>query len=198
VASEVDICNLAIRRVGGNTIQELNPSGSLESRLCNGLFDFARDGTLRDVDWGFARRQALLAELTDTITGYDFVYKYPSDCITAREIYNSAKSNDDDLIDFIISLSSDGLQKVILTDEPTAELIYTKKVTNPALFDSMFVDALAYRIAADLAIPLRGDATIQQSFARAYGQAIGSAKATTLNERSKRPSEGSSFSDARK
>jgi hypothetical protein len=196
VASEIDVCNIALQRVGGNAIQALNDS-SRESRLCRSLYPFARDATLRDVDWSFGRRQVVLAELSDTISGWNFVYLYPADCITAREIYNPTKARDEDLIPFEIGMSSDGLQKVILTDAEVAELIYTKKVTNPALFDTMFIDSLAYRLAADLAIPLRGEANIQQSFAKAYAQSIGSAKAVSLNERYKKPSEGSSFSSAR-
>ena len=54
--------------------------------------------------------------------------------------------------------------------------------TTQLLSDPAFVDALAFALAAELAIPLRGDANLAAVMQRNYVQAINGAAALSLSE----------------
>ena len=196
MANEIEICNIALSRVGANKIQALTEA-TREARACNTHYEIARDDTLSEIDWGFARQQKVLAELSETRDGWDYVYAYPAGCLVAREIYNSAKVNDEDKIKFDVGLSSDGNQKVVLTDEEDAQLIYTAQVTNASVFPIKFVNALSWRLAAELAVPLRGVTSIFNGFYQMFLASIGKAAQVSANEHHKVPSESSSFTNAR-
>lgn len=186
MANEIDICNIALSRAGAGSIESLTEK-TREARACKLHLDLARDSALRDHDWEFARKQASLALLTETVEGWSYVYAYPADCIAAREIFNSAKVGEEDRVPFEVGMSSTGNTRVILTNQASAALIYTSKVTNPVLFDPIFSDALAWRLAAELAVPLRGETSLQQAFMRTALGVINSAKAVGANERHHTP-----------
>jgi hypothetical protein len=194
--NRVEICNVGLSRIGALTISSLTQA-SREARMCNVFYEPSRDATLADLDWNFARKQDLLAELTEEIDGWDFIYRYPSDCITAREIYNPSKVYDEDKVEFEVGASSSGDYRIILTDLEDAQLIYTKKVDNEVLFDPIFCDALAWKMGMELAMPLRSDDKIQAACARGYALAIGSAKNRSSKEKASTPNQSSSFARSR-
>jgi hypothetical protein len=157
----------------------------------------ARDATLADVAPKWARKQLALSLLTEEVTGYDFVYAYPSDCLKDLEIYNPAKTKESDTLEYEIGISESANDKVILTNYEDAELIYVVKVTNTAVYDILFAEALAWKIAALSAIPLKGDEKLAQLVGRGYTIAVGTAKAQTRNAGYRKPDTSNSFKDAR-
>lgn len=187
---------MALLRCGANRITSLTEN-TREARLCNSFFETDRDATLRDFPWGFARKQAALAELSEVVTGFTYVYAYPADCLLIREIYNPAKVDAEDLIPYEEGISSTGNIKLILTEQAGAELIYTKKITNATIFDALFADAFAWRLAADLTTPLLGKTDLTVQFWRSYAASVGIAKAASGNQQFNQPSTGSSFKDSR-
>jgi hypothetical protein len=196
VANQTDICNLALSRVGAGFIDSLDePSAPAE--LCRLLYPIARDATLRDHDWNFARKRLAMATLDQTSDQWDYVYLLPADCLAVREIYNPSKGFKGDRIPYELGLDENDSRVTVLTDEYQAILIYTKKVTNASLFDSKMTDALAWRLASDLAQPLRGDIQLGQSFLQQYARQIGDAKATNANEHFEDPSDSSVYERSR-
>lgn len=197
MANEVAICNLALSRIGKNSIASLN-TPTEEGRKCNLHYPFARDSTLRDFDWSFARKTQALALKSETYPGWAFVYAYPADCLAARLIFNPLSDDPADKIPYDLGLSADGTSQVILTDKCQAVLVYTSAVTNSALFESLFSDALVWRLAAELAQPLRNDASLATAMRAQYSTAVLVARARSANEqKSDKPSERSDFLDAR-
>ena len=85
-----------------------------------------------------------------------------------------------------------------LTNQEQAELVYTAKVNNTGLYDTLFVDALAFRLAADLALPIKGKLDLQRAYIQQYFAFISNAKAKSANESNEAPDDSSSFTDARK
>ena len=70
--STVDICNLALQRLGAKPISSLSDD-STAARECNRVYDHARDSELRSHPWNFARKRAsLAASSTVPAFGYDF------------------------------------------------------------------------------------------------------------------------------
>ena len=180
MASKVQICNLALSRIGARRIQSLSDSIK-EARECTAHYDFARDAVLEDHDWTFARKRLTLALLSDTYSGWEYAYQYPSDCVIARHIYNDTGADtgtsydiDSDRYEplgkteFEIVSSEDKDYRVILTNKEDAELRYTARVTDANLYSAKFVSALAFRLAAELAIPIRSDSKLAQSVMKSY------------------------------
>jgi hypothetical protein len=197
MASEVDICNLALAYIGGGAISSLNNPVTKEQKLCKLFYEFARNSVLEDNDWGFARKQLTLALLPETYGAWSYAYQYPSDCIVAREIYDSTNKPGESEVEFEVVTNSDKNKQVILTNQAEAILVYTAKVTDPNLFSSMFIDALSLRMAATLAIPLKGKEATKQSALVDYGRAINRAQVNNRNQKYNLASTESSFSKAR-
>ena len=62
-SNDYDIVNLALIRLGANTITSLS-DGSRNANTANKIYEMIRDEVLRSFDWGFAKRRAWLAQKT--------------------------------------------------------------------------------------------------------------------------------------
>jgi len=210
MANEVNICNLALSHIGVfSKIQSLSES-TKEARECNLLYATARNAVLEDLDWNFARKQMYLALLDETYTGWAYAYQYPTDCIIARKIFNEGevdsntagwdtdnKDNILDKVEFEIRASSNLDRRIILTNQEDAILLYTAKVTDVNMFSSQFIDALAWRLAAELAVPLRNKADLYKEMINHYLMKIIQVKAHNANEGHKGPEDINTFVRAR-
>jgi hypothetical protein len=80
--------------------------------------------------------------------------------------------------------TGDNGSRVILTDYEASYISYTKDVTDARLFDPLFVQALAWLLAVDLAIPLAGDSgkEYRAAAAKAFDSTIQQASAHSANE----------------
>lgn len=209
-STQIGICNRALSRIKAERLVALDGRSQAAVELA-ALWPEARDAVLRDHPWNFARKRLALALLTDEYEGWDYAYSYPSDCIRALWLYNSNASdtygtlsfsntqawNYVENVKFEIALAQNGTSRVLLSDEADAILLYTARVETPALFDAMFADALAWRLAAELALSLRGDVQVQQAMAQQYMLVLSQAQRENANEGYKHPNEASNFLAAR-
>ena len=64
MASEVDICNLALSHLGDNaTVASIDPpEGSAQAEHCSRFYPIARDTLLEMHNWNFSTRRAVLAQ----------------------------------------------------------------------------------------------------------------------------------------
>ena len=202
MSTDVQICNLALSLVGISSILALD-SSSKASRECVRLYNIKRDSVLEDHKWSFATKNVTLSLSTESVIGWEYAYVYPTDCIKAREIYNGAtqtnviESGGIPRIPFEVRGTSNLDGRLICTNEESAQLIYTGKVTNTALFSAKFIDALSAKIASLLAIPLRADKELAKELAAAYVALIATAEATDSNEGQEKPDERNAFVEAR-
>ena len=74
----------------------------------------------------------------------------------------------------------------LLPDASTSKIMYVKRVTDPNLFDSSFIYAYAYRLAADVAVSLTGDVQKAQSMEQLYRDVMAEAKYIDAVEKSGR------------
>lgn len=179
MASEVQICNMALGRIGQATISSLSEQ-SEEATQCNLFYGPMRDHVLREYPWNFATRRAALATLSVTAPpDWDYVYAYPADCLQARVIMPTVRGQASP--PFSIGSTSDG-KRVIYADTAEAYLIYTAKVTDPNLFDWSFINALAYRLAAEIVMPLTKDQPLWQAMMNGYSSSLSAATASDAQE----------------
>jgi hypothetical protein len=163
MASIVGICNSALIKAGAEPILSLTEN-SKAARLCNEQYEKLRDEVLRAHPWNFAIHRVCLARLSVS-PSFEFAYQYqlPSDCLRVLRMAFAGST-------FKIEGRS------LLTDEPTAKILYIRRELDPQRFDSQFREALAYRIAADLAFPLAASTTLSQALWRLYEQQLATAR----------------------
>ena len=137
--SDTQSCNVALGQIGVGRIANIDGASQVE-RDCKSIYADARDEVLADFDWPFARKKA---ELSQIAVGpeFDFSYAYqlPADYLAARNLYGRETRYE---------IVGDQLHCDLEAD---CFLTYTGKITNPVLFTSKFVTALAARLSASLA-----------------------------------------------
>lgn len=204
MASEVDICNLALGHLGDRaTVSSISPpEGSAQAEHCARFYPIARDLVLEAHEWGFATKRANLALLTDTPPpGFRFVYQLPSDC---RNIIDLIDPNaptffpiderrhhwqDDSFtmpaVPYELEARSDGTG-VIYTCLENAMIRYVASVTDTTKFSAQVVDTIAWLLAAYLAGPvIKGDAgaAMGAQCMKVYQMSFGQATANDSNNR---------------
>jgi len=165
MASEVDICNLALSHLGDNaTVASLDPpEGSAQAEHCARFYPMARDTLLEMHTWRFATRRATLAELTNTWTQWEHAYAKPSDCLRIISIIDPAITDDLETLGaksaqhFTVEINDD-LAEVILTNQADAVVRYVARVTDTTTFSPLFAMALSWHLASMIAGPvIKGD-----------------------------------------
>ena len=70
----------------------------------------------------------------------------------------------------------------LLTDEGTAKILYISRTEDVNLFDSMFVEALSAKIAAELAITLVESNTLYSNMMEMYSRKLSDARSMDAQE----------------
>jgi hypothetical protein len=179
MASEVEICNLALAHLGDEaTVASIDPpEGSAQAEHCARFYPIARDSLLQMHAWNFASRRVLLASVTMPYTMWQYAYACPGDMMTAVAVLPPEAENDyairaypTDQVGwgatipmtgagtyipqgYVIETDTSG-NKVIYTNQENALLRYQALVTDPTKFDPLFVMALSWHLAGMLAGPI--------------------------------------------
>lgn len=178
MASEVEICNSALIKLGDDTITSLTDD-SKRARLCNAQFARLRDEVLRAHPWNFAIRRASLAKLSQA-PAFEFAaaFQLPEDpyCLRVLLLFDGSAAQG-------ISRHRWKIEgRTLLSDENSAKIIYIARVIDPNQFDAMFAEALALRLANELAYSLTNNATLVQTHYDLYRHALQQARATDASE----------------
>jgi hypothetical protein len=199
VYSEVQICNLAMSHIGAYPISSLDES-TKEARECKQLYPITRDMVLASARWSFAIKRKALGLLDETQDPWAYAYQYPAGCLQflgmANTTINSEIYQDYTPIPwepFEVDMNEANTGKRILTNREDAIGLYIMAVTNTSLFSMDFINALAYRLAADLAIPLKADIQLMQSLESKYYVALNTAKVKDAQEVQETPSTANAF-----
>ncbi|KAA3649394.1 MAG: hypothetical protein DWQ11_18810 [Proteobacteria bacterium] len=191
MASEVDICNLALARLGDNaTVASIDPpEGSAQAEHCARFYAIARDSLLEMHPWKFATRRALLAQLSVESWNWAYAYAEPNGALKLLAVLPPTAANDDDSQPFEAQSDANGAA-LILTDQEDASLRFTTRVTDTTKFSPLFVDALAWLLASELAGPVvKGDtgAAMAKSCYQSFAIALSHAKLSDANQRKIQP-----------
>lgn len=160
MASEVDICNLALAHLGdAATVASLDPpEGSAQAEHCARFYPVARDALLELHSWNFATRRALLAELASPWPQWAHAYALPGDCLRVLAVVDQTTATDDaPPADYVREVADDG-GDLLLTNQSDAMVRYIAHVTDTTKFSPLFTTTLAWHLAGLLAGPLlKGD-----------------------------------------
>ena len=185
MATEVDICNLALAHLGDNaTIASIKPpEGSAQAEHAARFYPVARDTLLELYAWSFASKRATLALLTNPISQWDYCYALPADAMEVVAIISPDAQNDyvtrasasdnpgwqnnyspsiaaGQYVPQPFALETDEVgNNVIYTNVQNALCRYQASVTDTSKFSALYTLTLSWHLAGMLAGPiLKGDA----------------------------------------
>ena len=146
MASEVQICNLALLKFGNITINNLNEA-TAQAQACKELYPLMRDEMMSLHEWNFALARADISSqlLTAPAFQYDYAYQLPTDCLRVIELYGTAEK-----------WAREGNQ-FLTNQEEEIFIRYIKKITTTGDFSQVFVNVLAVRLAAELVAKIKED-----------------------------------------
>lgn len=185
MASDVDICNLALSFIGDDaSVSSISPpEGSQQAEHCARFFPIARDGLLQMHNWNWASRRVAMSQTTPTVAQWQYAYALPADLMTIVSVI-PADAQDDYAIaywpsdqpawlhnyspvlaagqyvpqKYAVETKADGTS-VLYCNIENAVLRYQARVTDTAQFPALFVTALSWHLASMLAGPvMKGDA----------------------------------------
>ena len=183
MASEVDIYNMALMRLGNSSQVSSTSESSPEARACNTFYAQCRDTMLRDFPWGFARRRVSLAQTADTApTNWHYVFGYPSDCLRLLGMVLPGSRQPLTSQEVPFQLGFNGTNRVIYCDTTIPEAVYTARVVDPTQFDPIFASALAMFLASEIAMPLAVKPDLAGALKQSYALMMNTAAVADASE----------------
>lgn len=176
--SEVQICNSALIKLGLDTISSLSDTNK-RAKFCDLQYPILRDEVLYSHPWNFAVvRKELAQSATTPAFGYDYEFVLPSDLLRVLNV----NENDDGSIAYAIEYDVTGGNRVLRTNEEAIKILYVRRQTDVTQFTPGFGEALALRLAADLAMPLQNSRTQAELWFGVYNQFLSSARSFDAQE----------------
>jgi len=186
MATEIDICNLALAHLGDDaTIASIKPpEGSAQAENAARFYPIARNALLETHTWNFASKRVALATTTNTLEQWEYAYVAPADMMTPLAIISPTAQNDystrmssGDTPGGITSNYSPTIVAghytpqqfavegiYIYSNQENALLRYQSIVTDPSKFSPLFVVTLSWHLASMLAGPIiKGDQGMAQA-----------------------------------
>jgi len=157
MASETDICNMALGLIGDKRIEKYGDDDLPRGKYCKLFYPQARDEVLvsSGVEWRCAwSRKGPLAAVTDQPTfGWDYAYQVPTNpvCLRILGLVDGEDSNDE-LLEVEWKREGD----YILTNEDECYVLYVSQMEDSGKFPPLLVQAIQYNLAAKLSIPISG------------------------------------------
>lgn len=164
MASDVEICNLALQKVGASLIIDLT-EGSQSADACNAAYAHVRDSELRAHPWNFAiKRAALAADVSAPLFGYAKQYTLPTDCLRVLPP-----------VDYDVDWKIEG-RKIITDWTAPLYIRYIAQITDPNEYDRGFIEMFACALALHLCETLTQSNQKIQNIGQMYQKAMRDAK----------------------
>lgn len=163
MASVVSICNNALIKIGAKTITSLNDATN-EAKSCKTLYEDVRNAVFREHPWNCLVDRKSLSELATTPDfGFSHQYQLPPDCIRVLALNDERHPIVRNGL-ILLGLGQDRRFRIegrkLVTDETEANILYISKVEDPNQYDSLLLEALAARLAAEVAYPVTRNANL--------------------------------------
>ena len=169
MVSTVDICNRALQKLGHTKITSLDDDvkAARESARAYGP---VRDAVFRDHPWNCLLTRASFAALSEAPAwGFAYQYQLPVDCLRVLEV------------DTRCVWRVEG--RHILSDAGAPlNILYVRQEDDPEQYDLLLVEALASRLAGELAESLTQSNTKKEMIEREYLDALDRARRADAQE----------------
>lgn len=153
--NEIAICNRALAYLGLASISSFEQH-SREAELLKGVYSTLRDELLESFDFSFATKIERLAHLEHkAITDKHYVYQLPTYCLRVREVFTQEE--------YIFANA-----RTIWSVSPELIVEMTVQISDMSVCSSVFIEALACRIASTVAVPLTGNTSLGTEYYKRY------------------------------
>ena len=175
MGSQVDLANESLLLLGANTITSFADDDS-NAVLVNRFYASERDALLRSHRWNFAITTANIASLADTpIIDWKFKFTLPTDPYCLR-ILDVRTVTGDIYLDFAIH------GRELFTEETTVDITYVQRVEDPTQFDSLFYQALVFRLAWKMSYPITRSSATMSLMGQMYDAVVRDARTVDSQE----------------
>lgn len=175
-ASRVDICNLALLKLGSGSKITALTDNSVAARALSVTYDLIRRAELRAHYWAFAIKRAALPATTPPAWGYTAAYTVPVDClrvIQVNQFYLTPGLLDYNTADASAWAIESG--QILCDYSAPLNIRYVWDVTDEGTYDVLFNVMFAARLAYECCEQITNSNTKKQSIAEDYKQALGMA-----------------------
>lgn len=182
--NSIDICNQALLRIGAAEIASLTEQAQ-EAMYCSRFYGLVRQASLRQFPWNFAAVVEELAQLAEDPGDWEYAYQLPAGCLR--------------VLGLVEAVPFEVRGRRVVTDSETCTLRYTSDIEDVNQWDPLFADAVAYRLAAELAMPITGKPALAQAMGQQADQAFARARQADCQEQQSAGFTGNftTFTDAR-
>ena len=177
------IANLALSNLGEARIQSLTENSS-RARACSARIDGVLETVLRMAVWNSALERKLLTQIDAPLFGWNYTFQLPSDCIKVVEVEPVSKFHVE--------------KRNILSNETTLYLLYIATPTDTNNLDSLLAEAIAMKLAVEVAETLTSKEGLKQEMAQKYFLALQEARSANSRDKTPEHRERSSWLDAKK
>jgi hypothetical protein len=171
MASEVETINSALNMLGATNIISRGED-SKSARVTNQRFDAVRDAVFRAHPWNcLVTRVALTSDSDSPAFDWSYQFTLPTDpyCLRVMRL---------DYLD--IEFRVEG--RKILCDESTINMVYLARVTDPNEWDSLLVETIAARLAADVSFAMVQSTSLTSTLYALYENKLSEARFTDATE----------------
>lgn len=173
MASNVDIANRALSKIGAKRIISLDDNNK-EGREIKACYAIVRDAEMRAHNWHFTiKRATLAAHATAPEFGFARQFRLPAGNLKALQIgefYPGVTLSDYVNADNAEYRIENGF---ILTDFPAPlKYRYVARIEDPSLFDALFIEAFACKLAMEVCEALTQSSTKREQATNEYKFAI--------------------------
>ncbi len=156
----LDICNLALSKLGESPIPDIDANGSPAARQCYLHYHPTRREILCAHRWSFAQQvleieSSQLPNQSADNQEQHLSHALPVDCLRVLSVNQSS---------WILRGRS------IYTRHSPIKLLYIIDCEDTSLFEPLFIDALATRLAYKMCTALTSSSTLKQSLAEEYSR----------------------------
>jgi hypothetical protein len=162
--TKAGIANMALSLIGQKPIPTADTTWTTtkEATQVAAVWETCRLVALRAVNWNFARvRAALVTEAVETLTGWDYIWDYPSDKHYIRKVFVDTTSANPDPVEYLPFYGTATEAYYLATKEAACYYEGTDTSVGTThdhylLYDPIFSMSLACLVASLIAKPLTG------------------------------------------
>lgn len=173
MASKTDIANRALTKLGDDRIIDLLDDTE-RARTINSLYNSCRDAELRSRVWNFAVRRVSLPRLA-TVPAFGFAYEYQIPSESLRLIQVAELWNWWGLEDYVTSSTAEFQvegRKILTNHNAPLPIRYIERIDDPGLYDALFVESFACRLAIEACERITQSNTKLQALEQQYKENI--------------------------
>lgn len=175
MATSTGICNIALRRIGGPRLGDLDTEKSHVADVARDIYDEARKDCLNLHTWNFAtKRASLTVSATAPTFGWDYAYPLPEDFIRMVSVHPA--DDESSTIEYRLEFQTSD-DRVVLCNSNTVYIKYVFDLQDANAFSAAFRDVLAFRLARDFAASLPQSNPTAELGDQAFRRKIAQAKA---------------------